>query len=329
MLEHLLRRSHSHNDAPSQSDSSCGAEPRIGRTDPRLTAYERGGGGGAEMTYPNMMERLMKEKMAELSLSESYDNEEPDYVYTHEIGRKPPSVGSHGSGRSSVHMHFHNTSTSTTSATQSPKLPPRCHTPVHITKHSHHHHHHLDDESSSSTEDYEYTDPNEFQRRKKKSFFRRQTERLMHAFRRRKEHPLDFETESQDMSSPHKLKKKKKSKLMSSSFKNIKSPKVEFESQRRDWLHQEVLRTENSSPDHVTHYTDIEQFHEESIRRKCQSPSLWTRSKFNNRDEHFSDGGKDRSVLGNFIRSIKKRSSFRVKRKPSTKGENIVHMTLE
>ena len=333
MLEHLLKRSFSHNDAPTQSDSSCGAG-----SEPRRHAHERGSlyEPRADVTHANIMERLMKEKMAEkmaeLSLSESHDNDEPDYVYTHEIGpRKPASISSAGSGRSSsVHVHHTTTTTSSsvvTSAAHSPKPPHRCHTPLHISKHSK-----LDDESSTSTEDYEYTDPNEFLRRKKKSFFRRQTERLMHAFRRRKEHPPDFETESQDMTSPHKCKKKKKSKPTASSRGN-KSPTVCHESHRQDWLHQEILRTETSSPDHVTHYTDIEQFHEESIRRKCASPSLWKRS-VASRDEHVSDGGggaggRERSVLGSFIRSIKKRSSFRAKRKtPATKGLLLLHVLI-
>ena len=66
MLEHLLKRSFSHNDAPTQSDSSCGAG-----SEPRRHAHERGSlyEPRADVTHANIMERLMKEKMAETGVA--------------------------------------------------------------------------------------------------------------------------------------------------------------------------------------------------------------------------------------------------------------------
>ena len=331
VLEHLLKRSLSSNDAnPPQSDSSGGPEhppphyppPHL----PRADSYRH-----------KITEKLLLEKMEqlELSLSESQDLDEPDYVYPHQIVRKTLSISSRGS---SVKLP----STSSRSHSPSEKAlhsvqgPPPIRTPHSGAKAKHCKKYLVEeDESSTSTEDYEYTDPNEFLRRKKKSFFRRATERLMHSFRRRKEHPLDFgdfDSLNVDLSPSHKCKKKKKGRL-SSPFKSLSrkgsskegavSPGLYADTLNdlRDGLcmHQEVFRTEASSPDNATHYTDIEQFHEESLRRKCQSPLPWKKSRI--KEGHLSDGGRDRGLLDSFIRQIKKRGSFKIKKKDNNKGE--------
>ena len=167
MLEHLLKRSLSSNDAnPQQSDSSGGPEhppphfppPHL----PRMDSYRH-----------RVTEKLLLEKMEqlELSLSESQDLDEPDYVYPHQIVRKPLSVSSRGS---SIRLP------STSSRSHSPsekalynvQAPPPVRTPHSGAKTKYCKKYLLEeDESSTSTEDYEYTDPNEFLRRKKKSFF--------------------------------------------------------------------------------------------------------------------------------------------------------------
>ena len=308
MFEHLLRRSHSHNDTQ-QSDSSCGAD----------SAQRRVYAASHSDRRSHISDRLLKEKLAELSLSESHD--EPEYVYTHSLARQltTKSVTS-ASSRGSTHCVH-----ACASAVSSPKLPPRtCQTPP--TSHASDTPTHLraptaqhDDVSSSSTEDYEYTDPNELRRRKKKSFLQRQKERLMHIIRRRSSHPLDFEVESQDSAAPHKYKKKKRARMTSScrhlpSREPLRMPGMV----RDDSMQQEVLRTAASSPDHVTHYTDIEVFAEESERR--------VRVELSREDSHVSE--REKSRFGSLLRSIKRKSSFKLKRSKESPAKGSICKTI-
>ena len=316
VFDYLLKRSLSHHDTPQQSDSSCGADPTLRHVHTAHHAQAR------RSHEKHISEKLLKDKLAELSLSESHD--EPDYVYTHSLARNLTTKTSVTSATlerstSSVRSSTHCVHT-TSSAVSSPKLPPRsCHTPPSPLRAPTAQH---DDVSSTSTEDYEFTDPNEFRSRKKKSFLRRQAERFMHVIRRRTAHPLDFEVESQDSSRPHKYKKKKRTTRMTPSCRHLPTREHLRSSTtcmvRDDSMQQEVLRTAASSPDHVTHYTDIELFQEESVRRCERSPSLWRRSKrgLSREDSHASD--KEKSKLGSFLRSIKRKSSFKSKRKDTT-----------
>lgn len=371
VLEVLLKRSLSGSDAHAhQSDSSSGLPsehppppsgalpPSSGIHYPTPPVHSHAHIPRNDSYRHKITDRLLLEKMEqlELSLSESQDPgdglDEPDYVYPHEILCKTRSIST--SRSSSIRYP----SSSSRSHSPSDKIlhqvhpghtPPSlqcnhsCHLPQGKTRPGKVHKFLLEDDESSSTEDYEYTDPNEFLRRKKKTFFRRATERLMHSLRRRKENPMDFaeiDSPHRELSPTHKCKKKKKGpSRLTSPFKTLSrrntsskpgsptvySDSIDLKDPFNCMLNQEMViptaASELNSPDNATHYTDIEQFHQESLKRKGHSPITWKKFKF--KEGNVSDSGKepkDKKFL-DFTRSIKKKWSFKLKRKESSKGE--------
>ena len=161
----------------------------------------------------------------------------------------------------------------------------------------------VDSPSSSSTEDYELVDPNELLNRKKKSFFRRATERLMHSFRRRKEHGV----------------------LEGRGGGDLESPKDEFGHRlpMAGRVHRSLNKTGSSSGDNnggdrggVVH-SEGEAI---TISKTRKSPLPW-KHKVKMKEEPVYTENKGR-LLDNLIRGIRK-GSFRLKRK-GAKGRNFL-----
>lgn len=194
-----------------------------------------------------------------------------------------------------------------------------------------------DSASSSSTEDYELVDPNEFLARKKKSFFRRTTERLMQSFRRRKERQMAVELESpkeEAVPGEHTLggKPKKKVKkgvpgylpgideqnLSDSPFRSS-SLKVRENLKITARPHTYLCKTGSGSGDNngggVVHSEG------EMICKLRKSPLLWKHKGKGKEDVDHDSKGR---LFDNLFRGIRK-GSFKLKRKGS-KGRIIVYI---